>query len=268
MTPGAGSHVPGRSRQADNHTTVSDGDSMSKDRHSTRTETVRGDAAEREGEQSRVTRRYDRMAWLYDIYDAPMEWMGTKSRRRRLLARASGRVLEVGVGTGKNLEHHPKTVSLSAIDVSPSMLSRARRRAEGLDRAVHFGVADVAALPFQDDTFDTAVATCVFCSVADPVEGLRELGRVTKPEGRILMLEHVRPRRRLLGWLADLATSITRRLFGFRANRRTEENVTTAGLDIVEVRREGVWREIVAQPARPASDASRPSWGEAVGGEH
>jgi len=192
------------------------------------------------------------MAWLYDIYDAPMEWMGTRRRRARLLAWASGRVLEVGVGTGRNLEHYPNTVTLSAIDVSPLMLARARRRAGSLDRAVAFEVADVAALPYRDDTFDTTVATCVFCSVADPVEELRELGRVTKAEGRILLLEHVRPRNRLLGWLADLATTVTRRLFGFRANRRTEENVTTADLNIVEVRRAGVWREIVARPAEPA----------------
>jgi ubiquinone/menaquinone biosynthesis C-methylase UbiE len=150
------------------------------------------------------------MAWLYDIYDAPMEWMGTRRRRARLLAWASGRVLEVGVGTGRNLEHYPNTVTLSAIDVSPLMLARARRRAGSLDRAVAFEVADVAALPYRDDTFDTTVATCVFCSVADPVEGLRELGRVTKAEGRILLLEHVRPRNRLLGWLADLATTVTR----------------------------------------------------------
>lgn len=230
---------------------------MSNGRHSARSRTERGDAGGPEGEQSRVTRRYDRMAWLYDIYDAPMEWTGTRRRRRRLLDRATGRILEVGVGTGKNLEHYPKTVTLNAIDVSPMMLARARRRAGKLDRAVTLEVADVAALPYRDDTFDTTVATCVFCSVADPVVGLRELGRVAKPEGQILLLEHVRPRNRVLGWLADLATALTRRLFGFRANRRTEANVAAAGLKVVEVRREGVWREIVAQPDEQASDVSR-----------
>jgi ubiquinone/menaquinone biosynthesis C-methylase UbiE len=92
----------------------------------------------------------------------------------------------------------------------------------------------------------------VFCSVADPIAGLAELGRVTKPDGQILLLEHVRPRTRFLGWLADVATAVTRRLFGFRANRRTEDNVAAVGLDIVEVRKEGVWREIVARPPRLA----------------
>lgn len=221
---------------------------MTDDHYSARSRTRRGDAAGSEEDQSRVTRRYDRMAWLYDVYDAPMEWTGTRRRRRRLLDRASGRILEVGIGTGKNLEHYPETVTLNAIDVSARMLAKARRRARNLHRAVTLEIADVTVLPYRDDTFDTTVATCVFCSVADPVEGLRELGRVTKSEGQILLLEHVRPRNRILGWLADLATALTRRLFGFRANRRTEANVTAAGLRVVEVRREGVWREIVAQP--------------------
>jgi ubiquinone/menaquinone biosynthesis C-methylase UbiE len=196
-----------------------------------------------------VTRRYDRMAWLYDIYDAPMEWMGTRARRRRVVAGASGRVLEAGVGTGKNLAHYPSGVDVTGIDVSEAMLSRARAKAVGLEIPVTLEQADVTELPFPDDSFDTAVATCVFCSVAEPVAGLSELGRVTKPGGRVLLLEHVRPRGRLLGWLADLATVVTRRVFGFRANRRTEANVAAAALEIIDIRRSGIWREIVATPA-------------------
>ena len=206
--------------------------------------------------QSEVTRRYDRMAWLYDAYDAPMELMGTRSRRRRLISAASGDVLEVGVGTGKNLAHYPHNVNVTGIDVSERMLARARRRIARLEREALLQVADVTKLPFPDGAFDTAVATCVFCSVADPVAGLRELGRVTKPDGRILLLEHVRPQGRSMGWLADRASLITRRVFGFNANRRTEENILTSGLEILEVRREGIWREIVARPATPIVENS------------
>ena len=109
-------------------------------------------------------------------------------------------------------------------------------------------LVDLTAMPFPDDAFDTTVATSVFCSVAAPVEGLRELGRVTKPDGQILLVEHVRPTGRLLGAVADILTAITRRVFGFRINRRTEENLAEAGLRIVALRRNGVWREIVARP--------------------
>ncbi len=204
-------------------------------------------------DQEAVTRRYDRMAWLHDVYDAPMELMGTRRRRRRLLPHARGSVLEVGVGTGRNLEHYGEVSRVCGIDVSIRMLARARRRAAQASVRVDLLEADAHALPFADDEFDTSVATCVFCSVADPVRALRELGRVTRPDGRILLLEHVRPRHRLLGRLADIATAVTRRLFGFRANRRTEENVIAAGLEITDVRREGVWREIIAVPQRRAS---------------
>ena len=110
--------------------------------------------------------------------------------------------------------------------------------------------ADVQDLPSDDDTIDTVVGTCVFCSVADPVQGLRELGRVVRPDGRVLLLEHVRPTNRFLGRIADAVSALTRRIFGFRTNRRTEENVTAAGLEILEVARNGVWRQIVARPQR------------------
>lgn len=200
------------------------------------------------GANDQVARTYDRVAPAYDLYATPMEWLGGARRRRRLLRRARGRVLEVGVGTGLNLEHYPGGVDVTGIDVSRRMLARARQRAasSGLDVALE--LADVERLPFDDDLFDTVNATCVFCSVADPVGGLRELARVVSPEGTVLMLEHVRPGNPVLGWLADVISPATRRLFGPEVNRRTEQNVEAAGLEIVDIRREGVWREIAARP--------------------
>jgi ubiquinone/menaquinone biosynthesis C-methylase UbiE len=112
--------------------------------------------------------------------------------------------------------------------------------------------ADVERLPFVDASFDTVTATCVFCSVEHPVRGLEEVRRVTKPSGQVLLLEHVRPRNPLLGRLSDLLSPLTRR-FGPEINRRTEENIRKAGLDIVSVRRDGVWREIVARPGKQAA---------------
>ena len=195
-------------------------------------------------------RTYDRVAPIYDLYSGPMELLGGSRRRRRLLGRATGDVLEAGIGTGLNLAHYPRGVRVTGIDVSPRMLARARRRAQEVDLEVVLDVADVEDLPFDDDRFDTATATCVFCSVSDPVGGLRELARVAKPDGRVLLLEHVRPENRLLGMLADLASPVTRRLIGPELNRPTERNAEAAGLEIVSVRREGVWREIEARPRR------------------
>jgi len=197
--------------------------------------------------QSSTARVYDRMASIYDLMEAPMEWMGGRSRRKSVISGARGDVLEIGVGTGANLEHYPEDVSLTGIDISEKMLGRARKRAADLGREARLELADVESLPYPDESFDTVTATCVFCSVDDPVQGLREVRRVIRPDGEVRLLEHVRPRSPLLGKLFDLVTPVTRRLMGPAINRRTEENVAAAGLELEAVRRDGIWREIVAR---------------------
>ena len=190
---------------------------------------------------------YDRIARFYDVMNAPMEMMGGAKRRVRLLSRARGRTLEVGIGTGRNLDLYGSDVDLTGVDLSPRMLERARERAVSLGRNARLEVGDVERLPFPADSFDTVTATCVFCSVENPVQGLREVRRVIRPDGRVLLLEHVRPRSAVLGCVFDRLSPLTRRLMGPEINRRTEESVLEAGLEIDEVRREGIWREIVAR---------------------
>lgn len=207
-------------------------------------------------DQDDITRRYERLAAIYDIYEAPMEAMGGRRRRQRLLARARGQVLEVGVGTGRTLEHYPGDVEITAIDVSARMLERAAHRAAALGLRVGFERADVHELPFAEASFDCVAASCVFCSVADPVRGLAEIRRVVRSDGQVLLLEHVRPSGRIGGWIADVVSPLTSRLVGPELNRRTETNIAAAGLVITEVRREGVWREIVARRRWNAEDAS------------
>ena len=212
-----------------------------------------------------VARVYDRVARVYDLYDAPMDLMGGRRRRRRVLARASGRVLEIGIGTGRNLEHYGNGLRLTGVDLSAGMLAQAAPRRASAPVAVSLVQGDAQCLPFPSSSFDTVTATCVFCSVADPVAGLREVARVVRRDGHVLLLEHVRPRNRVLGWLFDRLSPLTRRLFGPEINRRTEDNVAAAGLRIVEIRRGGIWREISAvtvrgadpTPAGPGTEASR-----------
>lgn len=175
-------------------------------------------------------RRYDRGATAYDIITWPMERMVMGRSRRRLLSLVQGpRVLEIGAGTGLNLPLYPDGVQVDAIDFSPRMLERARRKR--VPPNVTLTLMDVQDLQFPSGSFDTAVATCVFCSVPDPVRGLAEIRRVLRPGARSLFLEHVRPGSPWLGALFDRLDPLVSRA-GPHINRRTVENIRTAGLQV------------------------------------
>lgn len=204
-----------------------------------------------------VARVYDRLAPLYDWLDAPMEALGGLARRRRVIERARGKTLEVGIGTGRNLPLYHPDVHLVAVDISRPMLERARGRSRSLGRSVALVQAAAEALPFRSGTFHTITATCVFCSVEDPVGALQEARRVMMPDGHALLLEHVRPANPVLGKLFDWLSPLTRRLLGPEINRRTEENVAAAGFDLSEVRRHGIWREILVTHAPPPARRRR-----------
>jgi ubiquinone/menaquinone biosynthesis C-methylase UbiE len=186
--------------------------------------------------------RYDRNAFFYDFMEAPIEWFRFRKWRIRLKERlGSGRILEVGVGTGKNLTYYPQNAEVTAIDFSPNMLRRAHRKAHRLNVQVDLLEMDVQHLDFPDRYFDTVFATFVFCSVPDPIAGLSELHRVCKPDGRLILLEHMRPGNSILGAVFDLLNPLIVRLMGANANRRTCSNISAAG-----------WRIQVAE--RLASD--------------
>ena len=178
-------------------------------------------------------RRYDRVAFLYDLMEAPVEGLRFASWRKRLAGRIAGpAALEVGVGTGKNFAYYPQDVSITAIDLSPRMLARAQKRANKLNLQVNLREMDVQQLDFADRSFDTVFATFVFCSVPDPVMGLRELKRVCRPGGRLILLEHMRPHHPVLGWLFDVLNPIVVRMMGANINRKTIDNIRQAGWQI------------------------------------
>jgi phosphatidylethanolamine/phosphatidyl-N-methylethanolamine N-methyltransferase len=199
--------------------------------------------------------RWDRLARHYGLVEFFSEWY-LKPFRKILWAHAAGRVLEAGAGSGLNIAFYPPGARVTATDLSGAMMQRARERALEQKADVRFEEADLCALPFADGAFDTAVATFVFCSVPDPVACLREMARVVKPAGRILLLDHVRIERPLIGPLMDRINRSTVRLAGEHINHRMDAFVREAGFEIMESRRLGLMGMIQFIAARPGKDRS------------
>ncbi len=194
------------------------------------------DKATLDPKQTSLTRaRYNRIAPIYNLMEFFPEQRFAPWREQLWSQVPAGRTLEVGVGTGKNFPFHPPDITVTGIDLSEGMLARARRQAQSLGKTLELRQMDAQRLEFPDNTFDAAVATFVFCSVPDPLLGLRELGRVVKANGRIFLLDHVRIDRPVIGPAMDGLNPVMVRLSGANINRRTVENVQRSGLIIQSV---------------------------------
>lgn len=197
-------------------------------------------------------KRWNMNSYFYDIWTVPMEMMGGRSWRSMLFSELpEGRILEIGIGTGSNIEHYPSdNRTYIGIDISQNMLKRARDRAVRLDMNVDLVIMDAEHMDFPDHTFDAIVSTCVFCSVPDPIQGLKEAHRVLKRDGIALFLEHMRPKGSSLGKVFDIVNPLTVKLIGVNINRRTVENIKIAGFEIIEERMlfTDVFRFIKAKP--------------------
>ena len=191
----------------------------------------------------RASRTYDFITW------ADERRYGTA--KHRLFAKMKGRCLMVAAGTGNDFLHFPPGLNITAIDISRGMVERAARRATTYDGALDVRVMDVQALEFPDATFDGIATAATFCSVPDPLRGLRELYRVLKPGGQLLMFEHVRSRFGPVALFQDLMTPLTRRI-GPDMNRDTVSNVVRAGFELC--REENVYFDVVKM-----IEARRPS---------
>jgi phosphatidylethanolamine/phosphatidyl-N-methylethanolamine N-methyltransferase len=197
-----------------------------------------------------IKRRWNRTAWYYNYLMALMDRLGVRKGRRMLWSRVeSSRVLEIGVGTGNNFSYYPPDAEMTAIDFSEGMLKRAQKRASRHKVKVDLRQMDVQNMEFADNTFNTVAATLVFCSVPDPVRGIKEVARVCKPGGKVILLENDFSSISIIGWLVKLANPLALRMIGADFTRHPMDNVATSGLAVERVTslRRGLWKLIEAR---------------------
>jgi ubiquinone/menaquinone biosynthesis C-methylase UbiE len=177
---------------------------------------------------------YDRLAPFYDMVFGPFEkWFLARWRKETLsLLPRDSAVLELGAGTGANFEFYPTCRLAVSSEISSQMLELAATKV----RSNVLVQADAQGLPFAENTFDAAFATLVFCSIPDPAEAFAELRRVVRPNGRIVLLEHVRPPG-ALGRAFDILNRVTVALIDDHFNRETARTAEAAGLRIIEIRK-------------------------------
>jgi len=183
---------------------------------------------------------WDYRARLYDLCEGSGLRRGPD--RARLFGRMRGKVLFVAVGTGLDIRHFPPGLDIVAIDISEGMLRRAAKRAAHYRGALSLVRADAMNLGFQDASFDTVATSCTMCSIPDPIRALRDLYRVLRPGGRLLMFEHVRSLHPAFGLALDLMTLWTRPM-GTEMNRDTVGNVLKAGFQVTRV--ESIWLDVI-----------------------
>ncbi|MFQ6089774.1 MAG: class I SAM-dependent methyltransferase [Candidatus Methanofastidiosia archaeon] len=197
-------------------------------------------------ETEKIKKRYNRFSRFYDEFEVLMEFFAFKKWRKNLLENLEGRILEIGVGTGKNLEYYPKNLKVYAIDFSEKMLKKANKKAlQNTDLIL----MDAQKLGFKDRAFDYIVLTFVLCFVANPNLALEEMGRVLKRGGKILMLEHVKSKNKIISFFEEIINPITLFLFGFNVNRDTISNIRKSGFKILEEKNlalHDVFKRIVA----------------------
>jgi len=194
---------------------------------------------------NKTQHRYDRIARYYDILEAPMELLSSKWRRE-FLSKSSGRTLEVGIGTGKSIPFYPENVDLTGIDISSKMVEitgkRLRKHPRPNTRIIQM---DVEEMGFADNIFDTVITACVFCSVPNPVQGLKEIKRVCRNGGKVLMLEHVRSQNKAMGKFMDIMNPLPLHIIGDNINRHTYENLLKAGFRPEQIEVRNLWLDIV-----------------------
>jgi ubiquinone/menaquinone biosynthesis C-methylase UbiE len=182
--------------------------------------------------------KYERIAPLYDLLDLPFELGRYRSIRPLLFRSLSGRLLDAGVGTGRNIAYYPPGSEVVGIDLSPAMLQRASRRKAKSSSTMRLMEMDLTELEFPDGAFDAAVASFVFCTMPAEVRlaALRSLARVVRPGGRVRLLEYAPARTRLRRVLARAWQPWAQWAFGANLAHDIEPELAKASLNVTRSR--------------------------------
>ena len=193
----------------------------------------------------KIKARYNRVSKIYDVLEKPMEAMTMNEWREKVVSAVEGeKILEVGVGTGKDLPFYSNDLDITGIGFSKNMLKKAIQNTKGKNNITLIEM-DAQDMSFPDNTFDTVVTSCVFCSVPDPVKGLEEIRRVCKNDGKIIMLEHTRSHHKITGKIMDLVNFIPLHIWGANINRETIDNLLQSGFKEENIKIENLWKDIV-----------------------
>ncbi|WP_441000481.1 class I SAM-dependent methyltransferase [Fodinibius sp. SL11] len=196
-------------------------------------------------------KRYNATSVIYNLMEWPVEQLWYKKWRQKLWQQIHGpTVLEIGVGTGKNIPYYPDEIKLTGIDLSPGMLKRAKQLLDKKQQdRVTLKEMDAQDMDFPDNHFDDLVATFVFCSVPDPILGLKEALRVTKSGGKLYLLEHMKPEQPVLAGIIEKLDAPIHYLSDVHIARQTVANVEKAGWSIERVQdltAKGIFKKIEA----------------------
>lgn len=184
-----------------------------------------------------TSKKYDRFSKFYDTFETSMEKSKFGKWRAMLFSMIppGSSVLEVGVGTGKNIPYYGKDLNITAIDFSNGMLDKAHGKAKAHpEKKVNLLQMDVANLEFPDNHFDFVVSTFVFCTVPNPMTGFKEIKRVLKPDGKAIFLEHMRSSFWHYNIFLFGMSSISIPLIGTSMVRKTKQHILQSGFHVVE----------------------------------
>lgn len=172
----------------------------------------------------------------YDIMMSPLEQRGMREIRELLLSKATGKVLEIGSGTGLNFPHYKNAEEIIAIEPDSYMRSKSMTRLKESNIPIRVIDCGAERMPFPDNSFDTAVGTLVFCTIPNPKMALQEIKRVCKPDAKILLFEHVRLDHPLIGRIQDWVTPLWKHLCdGCHLNRNTIDVLKQEGFRVTRM---------------------------------